>query len=135
MSKIDYSVLDNYTEADVKRFNKEVEGILNGTTTALASADAVAYFYLTLHKMEEEKRRGLTLEETHRVIRGLQGQILTLMEASLEGEKLKAVKAIVNNHFSQAQSLAQDYDWGMEDNHTDTTCPDCFARGVVGCSC
>ena len=66
--------------------------------------------------LPKEKRRGLSLEETHIVIRGLQGQVLTLLEASIEGERLKAMKDIVNSYFSEAQSRAQDYDWGKYDD-------------------
>lgn len=135
--KVDLKVLDKFSDKKtVDGFNREVEAFLDNKSKTI-SREAIAYFYLTLHKVENEqegKRRGLTLEETHRVIRGLQGQILTLMEASLEGERLKAVKAIINNHFSHAQSLAQDYDWGREDE-TDNFCPKCAARGVNGCSC
>jgi hypothetical protein len=66
--------------------------------------------------IKEEKRRGLSLVETNKVIRGLQGQVLTLIEASITDiEQRKALKDIINNYFSNAQSLAQDYDWGKYD--------------------
>lgn len=116
--KIDMEVLEKFSDKKtVDGFNKEVESFLDDKTKTV-SREAIAFFYLSLHKMEneqKEKRRGLTLEETHHIIRSLQGQILTLVEATIEEAKLKPTKDIVNNYFSLAQSIAQDTDWGRYD--------------------
>lgn len=122
MSKVDYSSLDFTSEKEVKKYNKEVEEFLDGKSKNV-SPEAIAFCYLTLHKIEneqEEKRRGLSLEETNSVIRELQGQVLTLLEAVIEGYKIKPTKDIINNYFSNAQSKAQDIDWGRYDGCGET---------------
>lgn len=117
--KVDYEVLEKFSEQKtINKFNKEIELFLDGKSEKV-TREAVAFFYLTLHKNEnqaEEKRRGLTLEETQYVIKGLQGQMLTLVEAIMPpNEQRDAFKSIVNSDFSKALSLSQDYDWGRYD--------------------
>ena len=83
--EVDLSPLNNVSEKEANGYDKEVELFLEGKVKTI-SKEAVGFFYLTLYK-KEQQRRGLSLDENFKIIRGLQGQILTLIEASIVGEQ------------------------------------------------
>jgi len=113
--RVDYGALGLTDQKTVDKYNKEVADYLDKKVESV-SPEAVAYFYLTLHKIENEMEyqpRGLSLWETNHIIRSLQGRVLTLIEASiLDSEQRKALKDIINSYFSNSQSEAHDYDRG-----------------------
>jgi hypothetical protein len=120
MSKIDFSVLENYSEADAVEFDKEIGAFLDGTLTETApSKEAVAFFYFTLHKREtedtgtHEEMQPFYARLRYDDIRSLEGKMLTILDASIgEPRQNKAIKDIVRR--------AIWFDWS---NTLDKTCP------------
>lgn len=64
--------------------------------------------------------RDITLLEVHEIVKHLQGEILTFIEAIYpEGSQRKAVKDTINSQVSRALSYAQDYAWRRYDAKPD----------------
>ena len=121
MSKVDTSVLDKYSEADAVEFDKEIGAFLDGSLTKTApSKEAVAYFYLTLHKLENEpvtaEQRGHYAWLYYQDIGHLEGKLLTIIDAVIgEQKQNKATKDLIRR--------AIWFDWVENLDKVDKTMP------------
>lgn len=67
--------------------------------------------------VEMKPMRDLKLHEVHSVVKYMQGEMLTFIEASISDvEQRKAWKDIFNNAVSRCLSHAQDIAWRIHDN-------------------
>lgn len=100
MLKVDYSTLDMYSRAEVQEFNNEMEKFFASEKTLIPSKEAVAYFYLTLNKLEnekgDEKEKSFYAWLQYDDIKHLEGKILTIIDAAIgELKQNKAIKDII----------------------------------------
>ena len=110
IKEIDYSSLDEFSESQVEKMNDKIKGYLAVKPDDKELQEAVSYFYLYLSKLEDTS---ISLSAAHNVMKGFQGEILTLIEATFaDTEQRKAMKDIINRYISRALSKMQDINWG-----------------------
>ena len=112
--EIDYSPLDEYSESQVEKMDEKINLYLTVKPDDKDLQEAVSYFYLYLNKLEATS---IPLSAAHDVMKGFQGEILTLVEATFtDTEQRKAMKDIINRYISRALSKMQDISWENNPN-------------------
>jgi hypothetical protein len=89
---IDFSLLDKYSDEEVKKFNEELEYFMSGKSDKV-SREATAYFYLFAHRLETGF--GFYAWLYYDNITSLEGKVLTLLDGVLPvGKQCEAAKAL-----------------------------------------
>jgi hypothetical protein len=111
--KVDSSVLEKFSDSKtVSGFNKEIEKFLDGNSEKV-SREAVAYFYLTLCKMENEEEEEVYFAKLkYDEIRHMEGLLLTFIEA-VTGEKEQR---------ESQKSMIRSMLWRWADNLSEKKC-------------